>query len=208
MSYYNFRLNDPSTFSTSSPDSKSQNKFVHKTFEDYSKAKTSAAAGQDGAALSKTVMNQDLRGKFSVQGYSEPTSTNSTNTLGPGIAVDDYVIPEEIHAVSINASLQTITHTYSPVLLGYLSSLGNRTSIRLVKLAGQSSWHAHDHTDEVFILLRGAITIAYKSGSGMEKSVRLIGGELLVVPMRMEHCVIAEEGTEVLLLEGCLENEM
>lgn len=118
----------------------------------------------------------------------------------------EYVIPEEIQAVSITASLQLITHTYSPVVLGFLNSLTNRTSIRLVKLAGQSSWHTHDHTDEVFLLLRGAVTILYKAGSGAEKSARCIGGELLVVPMKMEHCVIAEEGTEVLLLEGCPES--
>jgi len=42
----------------------------------------------------------------------------------------------------------------------------------------------------------------YRTGSGSEKIARVVGGELLVVPMRMEHCVVAEEGTEVLLLEG------
>ena len=111
-------------------------------------------------------------------------------------------IPEEIHAVSITSSLQGITHTYSPVNIATLHSLGSPTSIRLVKLAGQGAWHTHDNTDEIFILLRGAINMHYRSRSGEEKVARVIGGELLCVPMRMEHCVVAEEGTEVLLLEG------
>lgn len=42
----------------------------------------------------------------------------------------------------------------------------------------------------------------YRTGDGTEKIARVVGGELLVVPMRMEHCVVAEEGTEVLLMEG------
>ena len=63
-------------------------------------------------------------------------------------------------------------------------------------------WHSHAATDEIFILLRGAINMLYRTGSGSEKIARVVGGELLVVPMRMEHCVVAEEGTEVLLLEG------
>jgi len=63
-------------------------------------------------------------------------------------------------------------------------------------------WHSHTATDEIFILLRGAINMLYRTGSGDEKVARIVGGELLVVPMRMEHCVVAEEGTEVLLLEG------
>ena len=73
--------------------------------------------------------------------------------------------------------------------------------VRLVKLSGQGVWHSHIYTDEIFILLRGAINMLYRT-DGTEKIARVVGGELLVVPMRMEHCVVAEEGTEVLLLEG------
>jgi len=85
---------------------------------------------------------------------------------------------------------------------------GNRRCVhhldsRLVKLGGQSAWHTHENTDEIFILLKGEINLLYRSrDGGEEKCARVIGGELLRVPMRMEHCVVAEEGTEVLLLEG------
>lgn len=109
---------------------------------------------------------------------------------------------EELTSVSITTSLQDISRTYSPLEIATLHSQGTPTSIRLVKLAGQSSWHTHPHTDEIFILLRGAIEILYRTKTGEEKVARCIGGELLRVPMKMEHCVIAEDGTEVILLEG------
>jgi len=168
-------------------------------------------------------MTGDGRGKFAIQGWKE------RNTAAPGgetsrfrldktiqgpsmVAVDNQQpltgwpdpidIPEEIHSVSITSSLQGITHTYSPINIATLYSLGSATSLRLVKLAGQSAWHSHDNTDEIFILLRGGINLLYRARSGEEKVARVIGGELLRVPMRMEHCVVADEGTEVLLLEG------
>lgn len=227
MSFYNFKLNDPSSFTTSSPDSKSSNRFVHKTFDDYKPKPpttntTTATSATDSPTLPRAILPNDGRGKFAVQNYAkqqqqqqQPSETQPiqsrfrlqkpTPPQEDDIEHLDYSLPDEISAVSITSSLQAITHTYSPLLLGMLSSYSTQTSIRVVKLAGQSSWHAHAQTDEVFILLRGTITVLYRSGSGEEKSVKVIGGELLVVPMGMEHCVVAEEGTEVLLLEGCHE---
>jgi mannose-6-phosphate isomerase-like protein (cupin superfamily) len=240
MSFYNFKLDDPSSFSTSStPDTKNAARFVHKTFEDFqSKPNNSNNSNSitfpPKATVSNTVMTPDGRGKFIVPGWKEkgviaPGGETSRFRLSKPVTTptdnrrlwsdqqqqeqheeeeeedddDEGInIPEEIRAVSIMASMQGITHTYSPVNIGTLNSLGSPTSIRLVKLSGQSTWHSHDHTDEVFILLRGAINMLYRSRSGSEKIARVIGGELLCVPMRMEHCVVADEGTEVLLLEG------
>ena len=151
-------------------------------------------------------MTNDGRGKFALSGWKEKKAVapggNKNRFQLENPASTDEEIPQEIRAVSINSSLQGITHTYSPLHIATLHSLGSPTSIRLVKLAGQGQWHVHDNTDEIFILLRGAINMHYRSGSGEEKVARVIGGELLCVPMRMEHCVVADEGTEVLLLEG------
>lgn len=168
-------------------------------------------------------MMGDGRGKFAIQGWKDRNADHSggdksrfrlsKTVQGPTIpGIDDQQppplwpepidVPDEIHSVSITSSLQSITHTYSPVDIGILYSLGSPTSLRLVKLAGQSAWHAQENTDEIFILLRGGINMLYRTRSGEEKVTRVIGGELLRVPMRMEHCVVADEGTEVLLLEG------
>ena len=205
MSFYNFKLNDHSSFSTSSPsDSKNAGRFVHKTFEDF-QSKNNVLTPQP--TNSRTIMTNDGRGKFAVSGWKEknviaPGGDKGRFRLEEEPASIEEEIPEEIHALSITSSLHGITQTYSPVNIATLNSLGSPTSIRLVKLAGRGVWHTHDNTDEIFILLRGAINMLYRSRSGEEKIARVIGGELLCVPMRMQHCVVADEGTEVLLLEG------
>jgi mannose-6-phosphate isomerase-like protein (cupin superfamily) len=241
MSFYNFKLNDPSAGVTSSThhDTKSPGRFVHKTLADY-RRKGNVNIAPKGST-SKTVVTSDGRGKFAVAGWKEQgviapggeksrfrldknvpqqvqdtPQTQTTRADVPEIPVEDGAldgegvdvegvdvdIHDELVAVSINTTLQGITHTYSPLNIGMLHSMGSPTSIRLVKLSGQSSWHSHDNTDEIFIILRGGIQMLYRTLRGEDKSVRFIGGELLRVPMRMEHCVVADEGTEVILMEG------
>jgi len=225
MSFYNFKLNDPSTFSTSnSPDSKSPGRFVHKTFQDF-QAKPSVLGSNP--LPQSTSLDNDGRGKFAVSGWKDNPSVvaggetsrfrlNKPDAPVPPGPPADALLPEptwpqqtigpedeEIAAVSITSTLEGITHTYSPLTITQLYSLGSPASVRLVKLGGQSAWHTHENTDEIFILLKGEINLLYRSrDGGEEKCARVIGGELLRVPMRMEHCVVAEEGTEVLLLEG------
>jgi mannose-6-phosphate isomerase-like protein (cupin superfamily) len=231
MSFYNFKLNDPSAgVTSSSPDSKASGKFVHKTFEDFRTKGQSVNIAPKKVSVSRTVMTNDGRGKFTVSGWKEQgviapggeksrfrlrktvteedvqqeslTTSNAPEVIVQPPHVDVVDIPDEISAVSINTSLQGITHTYSPLNLATLNSFGSPTSLRLVKLSGQSSWHSHDHTDEIFILLRGGINMLYRTRTREEKVTRVIGGELLRIPMTMEHCIVADEGTEVLLLEG------
>jgi len=226
MSFYNFKLNDPaSSFSTSStPDSKTASRFVHKTTEDFQHKNYNILTIAPKETVSNTIINPDGQAKFAISGWKETQSASSKGATSkryrlpppkPPSPDPEWVdeeeeglppleFPEELRAVSITSSLQSITHTYSPLPIGELHSLGSPTSIRLVKLAGQGVWHVHENTDEVFIILRGAINMLYRThrGEGGDKIARVIGGELLRVPMRMEHCVVAEDGTEVLLLEG------
>ena len=207
MSFYNFKLSDASSFSTSSPsDPKNGGRFVHKTFEDFqSKNKASLSPH---VPVSPTVMTNDGRGKFALVGWRDKkTATEGAENARSQVkstpsTVRQEEFPSEIHALSITTSLQRITHTYSPLNIATLNSLGSPTSIRIVKLSGPSMWHSHDNTDEIFILLKGAICVHYRGRSGEEKIARAVGGELLRVPMGMEHCVVADEGTDVILLEG------
>jgi mannose-6-phosphate isomerase-like protein (cupin superfamily) len=81
-----------------------------------------------------------------------------------------------------------------------LYSMGIPTSIRLMKLGGPSDWKTHNYSDEIFIVLNGELNIYYRSA--IEKGVRLEKGEMICVPMKMEFCVFASEGTDVLLIQG------
>lgn len=72
----------------------------------------------------------------------------------------------------------------------------NDYEVKLAKMKGEFIWHTHDDTDELFLVVRGRLTLQLRDGD-----VVLGPGELFVVPQGVEHCPVAEEETEVLLLE-------
>ncbi|MFK8082454.1 MAG: cupin domain-containing protein, partial [Granulosicoccus sp.] len=66
----------------------------------------------------------------------------------------------------------------------------------VVKVKGEFNWHSHPDTDDFFLVLRGRITIKMHEGD-----VHLKQGEMYVVPKGVEHCPVAEEEAELLLIE-------
>ena len=66
----------------------------------------------------------------------------------------------------------------------------------VAKLQGEFTWHKHDDTDDFFMVLKGSVTIRMREGD-----VTLGPGQLYVVPRGVEHCPVAEQGAEVLLIE-------
>jgi mannose-6-phosphate isomerase-like protein (cupin superfamily) len=71
-----------------------------------------------------------------------------------------------------------------------------RPDLMVAKLKGEFTWHKHDDTDDFFLVLTGSVTIRLRDGD-----VTLGRGQLYVVPRGVEHCPVAEEGAEVLLIE-------
>jgi mannose-6-phosphate isomerase-like protein (cupin superfamily) len=208
MSFYNFKLGGPSTSASGSSTSSSPGRFVHKTYQDFETRKN----GVPSPIAPKPAVGEEGRGKFAVPGWKGSgiiSTGGETSRFRLNANNDPHAenrdlqepLPEELIAMSISTTLAAITHTYSPISIASLYSMGSPTFLRLVKLGGQSDWHTHQFTDEIFIVLQGELIIYYRS-FGAEKMVRVGSGELLCVPMRMEHCVVSEEGTEVLLMEG------
>ena len=72
----------------------------------------------------------------------------------------------------------------------------NDYQFKLVKILGQFVWHHHEDTDEVFIVIKGAMSIELR-----DKTVHLDEGELFVVPRGVEHKPFAEKECHVLLVE-------
>ena len=62
----------------------------------------------------------------------------------------------------------------------------NDYDVRVAKVAGEHVWHAHDHTDEFFLVLDGELRIGLRDGDG-ERTVVLPRGAVYVVPRGMEH---------------------
>ncbi|SCV00495.1 LANO_0F07162g1_1 [Lachancea nothofagi CBS 11611] len=103
--------------------------------------------------------------------------------------------------VSTSAKLEKINSFWSPKLIG---SLNNAYEIKLAKLSGEFVWHSHLDTDELFFVLAGKLTIRFREPGANEEleDVKLVAGELLIIPKGVRHCPVTEDGeVSVLLME-------
>lgn len=72
----------------------------------------------------------------------------------------------------------------------------NGDDVHVVKVKGEFVWHRHDDTDDLFLVLKGHLTIQLR-----DRDVELDEGELYVVPRGVEHCPRADEEAWILLIE-------
>jgi mannose-6-phosphate isomerase-like protein (cupin superfamily) len=75
-------------------------------------------------------------------------------------------------------------------------ALMNDYDLRVVKVRGEFTRHAHPETDEVFLVLSGDLTIRLD-----DSDVTLSPGQLCVVPKGVPHRPVSAGGAECLLIE-------
>ena len=68
--------------------------------------------------------------------------------------------------------------------------------VKIVKLEGDFVWHDHADEDELFLVLEGRMTIAFRDGD-----VVLEAGDMIVVPKGVEHKPSADKECRVLVIE-------
>ena len=84
-------------------------------------------------------------------------------------------------------------HEYwSPRIAGDL----NDSYVKLAKFKGEFLWHQHANEDELFLIVKGHLTIQLRDGA-----VELDPGEFVIIPRGVEHLPVAEEEVQALLLE-------
>jgi mannose-6-phosphate isomerase-like protein (cupin superfamily) len=71
-----------------------------------------------------------------------------------------------------------------------------RLSVQVGEFQGEFVWHRHADTDEVFIVLHGAMEIAFRDGP-----VVVGAGEMFVIPRGREHITRAKSECHALLIE-------
>ncbi|HLF55267.1 MAG TPA: cupin domain-containing protein [Thermoanaerobaculia bacterium] len=94
--------------------------------------------------------------------------------------------------VNLAAKLATFSEHWQPRTVAQF----NGHDVMVVKVRGEFVWHAHPETDDLFLVLRGRLTIQLR-----DREVRLGPGELFVVPRGVEHRPVAEEEVHLLLIE-------
>ncbi len=97
-----------------------------------------------------------------------------------------------MQVVNLAQKLSTFSEYFSPKIVAEY----NGNDVYLAKIKGEFVWHSHPETDDLFLVLKGKLTIKLRDGD-----VVLGPGELYVVPRGVEHCPVAEEEAHVLLIE-------
>lgn len=76
----------------------------------------------------------------------------------------------------------------------------NDYDVRVAKVEGEHIWHAHDDTDEFFLVLDGELHISLREPEG-ERTVLLPQGAVFTVPAGTEHKPSAPSGAAILMFE-------
>jgi len=97
--------------------------------------------------------------------------------------------PQKINFVE---KLDKFDDHWSPKIIAEM----NDYHLKLVKIQGEFVWHKHDKTDEVFIVLEGEMSIAFREGT-----VHLSQGEMVVVPKGKEHMPVAQNECKLMVIE-------
>jgi mannose-6-phosphate isomerase-like protein (cupin superfamily) len=72
----------------------------------------------------------------------------------------------------------------------------NDAYVKLVKFKGEFLWHQHEAEDELFLVVKGNLTIKLR-----DRDLQLAEGEFAIIPRGVEHMPVAEEEVHVVLIE-------
>jgi mannose-6-phosphate isomerase-like protein (cupin superfamily) len=84
------------------------------------------------------------------------------------------------------------TEQWHPKIVGEL----NDSYVKLAKLKGEFVWHQHENEDELFLVVKGTLTIRLR-----DRNLTVREGEFVIIPHGVEHLPVADEEVHLLLLE-------
>ena len=94
--------------------------------------------------------------------------------------------------INFTSKFSKFTDQWSPKVIAQM----NDYQFKLVKIENDFTWHKHDDTDEVFIVLDGQIFIEFEN-----ETIEINEGEMLVVPAGIKHKPFAEREAKIMLVE-------
>ncbi|BFV56591.1 cupin domain-containing protein [Kitasatospora sp. CMC57] len=98
--------------------------------------------------------------------------------------------------ISLDTALASFDVLWSPRIVTRV----NDYDVRIAKVRGEHLWHAHDDTDEFFLVLEGELRISLREPAG-ERTVILSKGAVFTVPRGVEHRPTAPTGASILMFE-------
>ncbi len=95
--------------------------------------------------------------------------------------------------INIKQKLSLFSDHWSPKKIGEL----NGQQLLLAKIKGEFIWHSHKDEDELFMVIKGVLTIEFR-----DKTIELNEGEIYIIPKGVEHKPAAKEEVHLLLFES------
>ncbi|AUX21194.1 mannose-6-phosphate isomerase [Sorangium cellulosum] len=113
---------------------------------------------------------------------------------------------DAVERVSLAEKLALVDRYWAPKIVGEL----NGQYVKLAKFSGEFVWHKHDSEDEMFLVVKGELTLKLEG-----RDIRLREGDFAIVPRGVLHLPVATGEAHVLLFEpkstvntGELDNEL
>lgn len=97
-----------------------------------------------------------------------------------------------METIDIKEKFSQFSDFWSPKIVGEL----NGQLVKLAKLKGAFVWHHHENEDELFMVIKGSLTIKLR-----DKDVQIAEGQFFIIPRGVEHLPVADEECHVLLFE-------
>ena len=98
-------------------------------------------------------------------------------------------------SISLLEACAAVPNLWTPRIVAQV----NDQYVKVARVQGEFPWHQHDHEDEMFLVLKGALTIGRSAGDGGR--LTLGAGEMFVVPRGVRHNTSATEETWIALVE-------
>lgn len=97
-----------------------------------------------------------------------------------------------MNRINLKEKFSLFKEYWNPKIVGEL----NGQFVKLAKLKGEFVWHKHDDEDELFMVIKGKLTIKLKG-----REIVLEEGEFYIIPRGVEHLPVAEDECHVMIFE-------
>jgi mannose-6-phosphate isomerase-like protein (cupin superfamily) len=98
----------------------------------------------------------------------------------------------KMEKINLSEKFRLFDEEWTPKIVGQ----SNGQLVKIAKGSGELVWHAHENEDELFLVLKGQLTLQLRDGD-----VVLNEGEMFVVPKGVEHCPKALPDTHFMMIE-------
>jgi mannose-6-phosphate isomerase-like protein (cupin superfamily) len=97
-----------------------------------------------------------------------------------------------METINLQEKFSLFTDYWNPRIIGEV----NECHVKAVKLKGEFVWHHHEHEDELFLVVKGALLMKFRDREAFVRE-----GEFIIVPRGVEHLPVADEEVHIVLIE-------